>query len=420
MSTTNISIDRDRAIRFAEFMAVGGLGAVIDIVATTSTLAVTHYLIANLTGFVLAVSFNFTGNWYVTFDQPAGSRVWQYLSYVGLHSTTFALRAAVIAALVEIAGAPVLAASLAGIAVAAIANFIGSEWIFEGDDELWFDAINAVNHASHVVYHSRLRQWLRASGLYDPVYRAYVAAFGLLYRDDSHTISVAGASAEFHTERSPETVSVLHTVEKERPVLRRFLSDIRSDDVVWDVGANLGVFAALAAQDAPAGKVVAFEPFPASAERCRENLQMNGGARTEVKELALGNQAATVGLEVERDETGTQTPAVVGGEGDLQIQQVAGDDLNGSPDVIKVDVEGAESAVLAGLSETLSDVRLIYVETHDGTFHDSDSSMIRDQLERHGFEVERIETDSQHYFRGVSEMYGTQASDPTHSATGES
>lgn len=404
MSTTNISIDRDRAIRFAEFMAVGGLGAVIDIVATTSTLAVTHYLAANLTGFLLAVTFNFGGNWYFTFDQPAGSRVWQYLSYVGLHSTTFALRAAVIAALVEIAGVPVLAASLAGIGVAAIANFLGSEWIFDGDNELWLDAIKAVNHVSHLVYHSRLRQWLRASGLYDPAYRVYVAAFGLLYRNDSHVVSVAGTSAQLHAEHSPEIVSVLHTVEKERPVLRRFLSDVRNDDEVWDVGANLGVFAALAAQDAPAGKVVAFEPFAASALRCRENLQMAGvNERTEVKQLALGDQAATVGLEVEREEIGTQTPAVADGEGDLQVQQVAGDELDGSPDVIKIDVEGAEGDVLAGMPQTLEAARVVYVETHDGTFHDGDEPWVRGCLLEHGFEVDELQGDSQTYLRGVKE-----------------
>jgi dolichol-phosphate mannosyltransferase len=124
-----------RAVRFAQFCGVGSIGAVVDLAVTTASLSVTHYLVAQLAGFLVAVSFNFVGNWVVTFDRPGGSIPRQYASYVGLHGVTFGFRVVVVAALVELVAAPVLVATVAGVGAAAVANYLGTERILEDGPE---------------------------------------------------------------------------------------------------------------------------------------------------------------------------------------------------------------------------------------------------------------------------------------------
>lgn len=396
-------IDARRAVRVAEFASVGAVGAALDLALTFALLAHVHYLLANAAGFLLAVSFNFGGNWWLTFDRPDGSIPWQYGSYVGLHVSTFAARAVAVTLLIEATPAPATVATVIGVGVAATANFLGTERIFGGDGRYWLDAVEAVNQLAHAVYTSRLRATLRALGLYTPAYRAYQFIIGLLYRASTHELAVGNATATLYTERPAEVVSVFHTLEKEHGVLERFCSELQPDDRVWDVGANLGVFTALAADRTPDGHVVAFEPVQTTAERCRENLTLSGVAdRATVRAVALGAQDCDVRLAVERDEVGTQTPRV-SPDGRVTVPQRrgdTGDDLP-RPTVLKVDVEGGEVGVLRGLGDRLDGVRLAYVETHDGDVHDSDADAVRELLSSHGFDIEAIHAGEQTYLRGV-------------------
>lgn len=402
----------ERGRRFVEFLGVGATGAVLDVATTATALGQVHYLLANGLGFLLAVSWNFAGNWFVTFDRPEGSIPWQYASYVGLHSATFGVRAVVIALLVEHTPTPVMVATFVGIGAAAIANFLASEEIFDGSDELWLDAVGAVNQVAHLLYHSRLRGALRSLGLYGPLFAGYQGVLGLLYRDDTHEIEAGDdvASAELYTEGSAEVVSIMHTVEKEREILDRFVDELQADDHVFDVGANLGVFACLAA-DVVDGDVVAFEPYVPTAERCRDNLNLGGHFRAKVEPVALGDELADVELGIEREEVGTQTPSMTGADEvaeTVEVNQLPGDSyVEKTPDVrpptvVKVDVEGAETAVLDGLQQTLADdVRLVYVETHDSTFHDEGSSTdVLTRLDALGFDAEVVDADGQVYVRG--------------------
>jgi FkbM family methyltransferase len=59
------------------------------------------------------------------------------------------------------------------------------------------------------------------------------------------------------------------------------------------------------------------------------------------------------------------------GEGTKTVETVRGDSIISregleSPDVVKIDVEGAEGLVIAGMSNSLSRCRRIYCEIHIG------------------------------------------------------
>jgi FkbM family methyltransferase len=379
----------DRAVRFVEFCGVGATGTVVDLVVTTTALATTHYLLANTLGFLVAVSWNFAGNWWFTFERPDGAIPRQYASYVGLHAVTFGLRAVVLTVLIEAAGMPVLAATLVGVGVAAIANYLGTERILQ-DGIKWFDAVAALNSLAHAVYGSRLRGVLRSVGLYGLCYRVYGRVLALLYRDDTLAVTVGDATATLRTEQPAETVSILHTLEKEQPILEAFVEELEPDDVVWDVGANLGVYASLAA-DAGA-EVVAIEPVPLTADRLGENLEGNGGG--EVIEGALAGHTEPAALLMDRDDLGTQTPTLCAAGRPAKTRSVSaitGDRLVESggvpaPDVLKIDIEGAELSALAGLEGTLAEhVDVAFVETH------GESAPVHEALAEAGFDVEHAD-----------------------------
>jgi FkbM family methyltransferase len=152
------------------------------------------------------------------------------------------------------------------------------------------------------------------------------------------------------------------------PVHRRFIRDwIARDAVVWDIGANLGLFAFPAALKARAGRVYAFEPDVDLAANLARGLRLarNRGLPLTALCLAVADADATATFEVSKFSRAMNRLAGVGSWNDAsvaahELRTVATlriDTLAKSlapPSVIKIDVEGAELQVLEGGSATLA------------------------------------------------------------------
>lgn len=155
-----------------------------------------------------------------------------------------------------------------------------------------------------------------------------------------------------------------------------FRGYIRPGDVVVDVGANIGWYTLLAAKCVgPNGRVVAVEASPTIAARLRENLEMNPAVagRVTVVNCAAGDRDGSVPVYLaDAENTGkTSLHAEAGAtaESTVPMKQLAAI-LNGVElhrvRVIKIDVEGAERQVVAGLlpvAHRLSPGTAILVET---------------------------------------------------------
>lgn len=400
-------VEARRVVRFVEFAAVGATGAVVDVAITVYSIGLMHYLLANALGFLVANTWNFSLNRRYTFDRADGPIRQQYAAYLGIHVATFAIRAGVIVALVELAGAPEVPSSLVGVGAAAIANFLGAELVFTESRRA--SVADVVNRAVHVLYAAPIQDFLDRTGLYLPLYKTYQRVLGLLYPDDVLDVDVAGESATFHMEHAPEVLSVLHTLRKERAMLEDFVDEIGPDDVVWDVGANLGVFACLAA--AKGARVLAFEPFEPTAQRLDENAALSD-VDVDIYEVALGSESGKVELGVDLEELGTQTPTLDPREGQIEVvvDEFRGDELveegyAPAPTVAKIDVEGAEIDVVDGLQDALTrpECRLVYTEDHSHVWgRDEDVGELQDALEARGFDVDEVAShNSQTYLRGA-------------------
>jgi FkbM family methyltransferase len=144
---------------------------------------------------------------------------------------------------------------------------------------------------------------------------------------------------------------------------------VRRGDCVFDVGANAGFFTLLASElVGPAGRVVAFEPLPRNLAYLQRHLRMNRAANVRLCAAAVGDTCGTALFHVHGHHsmgalspTGTLPVAVVTLDGFIREEKLS------PPHVIKIDVEGAEAAVLQGARDTLTRHRPYILLSGHGT-----------------------------------------------------
>ncbi|WP_135305889.1 FkbM family methyltransferase [Haloarcula amylovorans] len=229
--------------------------------------------------------------------------------------------------------------------------------------------------------------------------RLYAACWKavLALRRTPRTVRVGSTESRFHVATRTEYVRATKQG-GERHVLRAFLDALDGDETVWDVGACVGTYACFAIRRGD--HVVAFEPEPTNRERLRQNLRANAPAeRWTVTPIALGREHATASLRSETTELGgghhyvTPERSVESG---IEVQTVSGDELveRGvpAPDVLKIDVQGAELDVLDGLTETLNGVETVFVEVHERKCdrYGASPEDVERLLDRLGFTRERL------------------------------
>ncbi|WP_181705383.1 FkbM family methyltransferase [Chthonobacter rhizosphaerae] len=148
----------------------------------------------------------------------------------------------------------------------------------------------------------------------------------------------------------------------EWPVQRAIADRLGRGSVFFDVGANVGFFTILAARAVgPAGRVVAFEPSPANVHLLRRNISANGFPNVTVIEAAASDHSGSGELLLARLSGGSALSTAdrpPDTTGSLSVRLVSLDDLVAGggvrlPDVVKIDVEGAEEAVLKGMTGLL-------------------------------------------------------------------
>lgn len=140
-----------------------------------------------------------------------------------------------------------------------------------------------------------------------------------------------------------------------------FRATLRPGHTFLDCGANVGWFTVLGARlVGPGGTVIAVEPEPANLALLRANVWLAGAGNVEILPVAAGTEHGLIELHLD-----------VGNRGDHQVHPLGGGDrgrerrlvpvapldelLAGRrPDVVKIDAQGFDHEVVAGLHATLA------------------------------------------------------------------
>ncbi len=159
---------------------------------------------------------------------------------------------------------------------------------------------------------------------------------------------------------------------------------VRPTDTVWDVGANLGLYARWLVTHLKARRVCSFEPMAENLPELRHNLALGGVVnQVTVVPWALSNEDGEVEFQVDDVQSASgAVNSVHGGKACVaraalglppKLERVTSRTIDAillakelpAPDVLKIDVEGAERMLLDGGREFFRQAspRLV-IETH--------------------------------------------------------
>jgi FkbM family methyltransferase len=144
--------------------------------------------------------------------------------------------------------------------------------------------------------------------------------------------------------------------------LERF---VRPGMTVYDIGAQAGFYTLFFSRlVGESGRVFAFEPCPYEARFLLDHVRMNKIANVRVIQAAVAEQAGLVAMTTDRGMTQNRIHSC--DDATLKVPSLNLDSLNlPAPDLVKMDVEGAESAVLNGAQRMLRETRpVVFVALH--------------------------------------------------------
>ena len=159
----------------------------------------------------------------------------------------------------------------------------------------------------------------------------------------------------------PVVSGALHFGVYEKAETHFFESACRGGMTFLDVGANIGYYTALAARAVgPNGKVVALEPDPESYSYLEKTIDANSAGNVKSFRVAASNAPANLPLFISKDNRGdNRLYASADKRSQVEVEARPIDELLtenniSTVDLIKIDVQGYEPKVIAGLSKTIA------------------------------------------------------------------
>lgn len=192
----------------------------------------------------------------------------------------------------------------------------------------------------------------------------------------------------------------------EQSIRHALESLLRDGDTIYDVGAHVGYFSMVSAVRSPHGQVYAFEPNPANLRMLTGTVEANPDLNIEIIARAAGAARTEAEFVVYENGHDVSNPSLLGRlakvapAGDthtrITVEVVDLDSFAAEskswPDVVKIDVEGAEGFVLSGMTGILDKARpRLIIEVHHSEAH----AQVTAILASHRYTVQALERDTE-------------------------
>lgn len=170
-----------------------------------------------------------------------------------------------------------------------------------------------------------------------------------------------------------------------------FAEAVDPGQVVYDIGAHVGWYTLLGSRlVGSSGRVVAFEPSPRNLRFLERHVDLNDAENVTVVEGAVSDVDGQAGF----DAGASHSTAALADEEEatMTVRTVTLDRLVSSgrlppPDLVKVDVEGEEEAVLEGAGDVLASSRPVLLLSVHGA---AAERACRSRLRHVGYRVEPV------------------------------
>lgn len=156
----------------------------------------------------------------------------------------------------------------------------------------------------------------------------------------------------------------------ELPVQNALVKWVKKGDIIYDIGANIGFFTMIAARlVGNSGHVYAFEPIKENVAHINLNIKLNNFENVTVIEKAVSNAKSEGKIHI-TEHPGGHTLSTVGVPHNtvktvpvdlIRIDGLIFEKKISPPNVIKIDVEGAELDALYGMRKTIDQYRPIII-----------------------------------------------------------
>lgn len=196
--------------------------------------------------------------------------------------------------------------------------------------------------------------------------RALLTLVHLVGNEIDTTVEIEGIRFDGSESRPAERAETLLT--KEPDTIRWIDAYVKSGDIFYDVGANVGTFSLYAAMRAEA-QVVAFEPMCTNYDILNKNLNLNAlGGRAIAYNIAFHDETKFSKLEISGflagksghnfDDKGDKPSVFSQGMFGVSMDDFVFKFGQPFPNHIKIDVDGNEPKIIAGMKRILADERL--------------------------------------------------------------
>lgn len=191
-----------------------------------------------------------------------------------------------------------------------------------------------------------------------------------------------------------------------------WLNQIQPGEVLWDIGANVGLYTIYAAAIRQA-RVLAFEPLASNYFVLNKNIELNGlDSRAHAFCLAFANHTCADVLNVKSSEPGMAqcgfeeaindagkkfTPTFLQGMIGYSIDDFIERFNPDFPNHIKIDVDGIEERIVAGAEKTLRDPRLKTLSIELNSERKGSVELVRQAMEAANFILTRNDRTSPLY-----------------------
>ena len=182
----------------------------------------------------------------------------------------------------------------------------------------------------------------------------------------------------------------------EQAFIESLCDAVSSGSICFDIGGWRGYFSAAMKLNG-ADQVIVFEPMPENQAAITLLMSQNPGLDFDVRNFAIGSQDGTANFQIMPDNSmgklaaspfqpeaqGEQTEVIV-----RSIDSLIASGEAAVPDIIKLDIEGAELLALQGADHTLTQHHpQLFIEVHSDELLEACTSLLEDK----GYRVQRID-----------------------------